>query len=209
MRWLFALIAMAMFSVNACGGTGKGAGSASHASSHTTTGTPRTTASSATSTGRRLTTDRDGDTDSNGNSRYDNDDNAVLHFGYMANTADKRAIVALVKRYFSVAAAGDGARACSLMYSLLAEEVAEGYRRASVSSAERGKFCAPVMARQFKPRRHQLAADITTLKVTGVGVDGDRGLALLSFRTMPYRNILVHREFGTWKISALLDRALP
>jgi hypothetical protein len=40
-------------------------------------------------------------------------------------------------------------------------------------------------------------------------VQGDRGLAVLAFRTASERYIPLQREHGTWKIDAILDERLP
>jgi hypothetical protein len=141
--------------------------------------------------------DRDGDGGA--------DDNL---WGHAASAADRRDIVALVKRYYAIAAAGDGARACAILYSLFAEEVPETYGEPPGDPALRGKTCAAVMSKVFKQRRRQLIQEAPSLKVIGVRIRGLRGLALLSFRGIGERDILVHREKRLWRIDALLDGGL-
>jgi hypothetical protein len=213
MRSLLALFAI-VFSTGAtaCGGASKGAGSASQTSpgAVASSSTQATTASSIASTQTNLKRDRDGDYDNSGNGTYDKDDSVVLRYGHAAGASDRQAVAAVVKRYYAAAAAGDGAKGCSLIYSIFAETIPEDYGRPPAGPpALRGKTCAAVMSKVFKQSQPQLAADYATLKVTGVRLEGNRGWALLSFKAMPARSILVHSERGAWKIYALLDTGLP
>lgn len=145
------------------------------------------------------------DTDDTPNDRhYDRDDEPIRYFGHAAGVADQRAVTALVRRYYVVAAAGDGATACLLLASPIAGSVVEAYGGSVGPPALRGKTCAAVISKLFKERRRQLAADNATLKVTGVRVKGDRAYALLSATTMPVGDILLRREQGAWRIWGLL-----
>jgi hypothetical protein len=215
MKSLFTPLAIALLGLSslggaACGGADKDVGSASRAASSTAPASvPAVTASSVTSIQRSMTRDRDNDYDNKSKSRYDRDDNVVLHYGHVASAADKRVIAALVERYYAAAAAGDGAKACPLIFSLLAESVPEDYGQPPGPPSLRGKTCAVVMSKLFKQRHQELAVDAATFEVTGVRVDGKRGLALLSFGSVRDRNIPVHREFGVWKIGDLVDSGSP
>jgi hypothetical protein len=213
MKLLLTLPAVVLLGVGAtaCGGVGKGPVSASQSSSNAAVAGSAVvrTASSATPVQPSPKKDSDGDGDNLTNSFYDTDDKAILAYGHAASAAEVQAVTAVVKRYYAAASAGDGATACSLIYSILAESIAEDYGRPPGPPALRGKTCAVVMSKLFKQRHQQLTADVFTLKVTGVRVDGKRGSALLSFRRMPDRHILVHRERGAWKIYTLLDAGLP
>jgi hypothetical protein len=214
MRSVLTLLAIALFSagVTACGGVSKGTGSVSQTSSGAvaSSSTPVATAPSVASTQPNLKRDRDNDYDNSSNSYYDKDDSVILGYGHAAGAADRQAVAAVVKRYYAAAAAGDGAKGCSLIYSIYAETIPENYGRPPAGPpALRGKTCAEVMSKVFKQRQPQLAADSATLKVTGARLEGNRGWALMSFKTMPARSILVHRERGAWKIYALLDSELP
>jgi hypothetical protein len=199
MRSLLTLpsIALLGLGLSACGNAGKRTGSASVSSSSAAATTPAQS---------HLPTDSDNDNDNPGNSRYDSDDSPVLYFGHAASAMDGRAIAGLVKRYYAAGAAGDGATACSLIYSLLAESVAEEYAQ---SPALRGKTCVKVMSKLFKQRHRELAGDIAGLKLTRVRVGGDRGLALLRFGSTRERRVLVRRERGAWKMDVLLDVGVP
>jgi hypothetical protein len=209
---LLALLALLGVGVTACGGAGNGTASSSRPSSNAaaTGGAATTTASGTTSTQGHLIGDGDGDEDTY--SRYD--DQRIRGYGHEANTTDRRAVTALVKRYYATAAAGDGATACPLIYSRLAKgsnlaEAAEGYAPPPGAPPLRGKSCAYIMPLLFKQNHQQLIADVTTLDVTDVRVEGHHGLALLAFRTTPEREISVEREGGAWKIDSLLDEELP
>src|SRR5258705_4632253 len=150
-------VALLSLAATACGGTDKdshgGTGKGSHPGSRTTTtgttsgGATATAASSATPSESSFRGDEDDDeTASNytGNNKYDNDadfdndthentgyydgdDNRIRAWGHAPSAADRGTIAALVNRYFAAAAAGDGAKACPLMYSILEEAIAEDY----------------------------------------------------------------------------------
>jgi hypothetical protein len=209
MRSLLALFAVGLLSVclAACGGTSKGAGSASHASSNAAaTGSTPLTTSSTTPPGSYFKNDgdKDGDDEDRGGKSADNDDRALLAaYGNEAGQADKRAVTTVVKGYYAAAAAGDGAKACSLLATSLAMGLAEGQSQ-SVQSG--GKTCAAAVSLLFKQQHQQLAADdVATMVVTGMHVKGNLGLAVLGFKTMPEGEILVEREDRAWKIDALFD----
>jgi hypothetical protein len=195
MKEMFALpLVIALLGVTACGGAGKGAGSAAKNAASTSGTSATTTTPKATEPEHPHKTDRDGDSDNND-----------YAYGRPANAADKRAVRALVKRYYTAAAASDGTKACSLIYSIFAEEIPEVYGEPPGPSALRGSTCAAVMSKLFKQNHHQLVVDLAELKVTDVRVKRHHALALLSFKAMPPRDIRVHRERRAWKIDELLD----
>jgi hypothetical protein len=192
------------FGVTACGSTNRGLPLVRQSPSATTVSV--TTASSAAGT-PRLHEDQDKDIDIHvAKGYFDADDYNTPNYPRVANMTDARAVRALVKRYVATAAANDGASACSLIYSLFAEEIPETYGLPPTGSpALHGTTCAVVMTKLFKLHHSQLAAEAATVEVVGVRVNGNRGLALLHFRGIPARSIDVHRERGVWKINALLD----
>jgi hypothetical protein len=211
-RLMLITIALASIGVGACGNAGKVASSASHAApgALTTGGAGATSISTATSTPRGFARDNDDDNDSRGNSYYDEDDNVILRYGHSASAADVQAVTAIVKRYYAAAAAGDGVKGCSLIYSLFAETIPEEYGRPPAGPPGlRGKTCAVIVSKLFKQNHRQLVADNTVLKVTGVRVEGNRGWAVLSLQMRSAHRILVHRERGAWKIDELLDSEMP
>jgi hypothetical protein len=221
MKSLLALFAIALLSVSviACGGASKGTGSTSHVSSNAaaTGGTQATTPSSTTPSGSATTSSttttvshpkdsNDGDSDSNNG----DDDLEVLDYGHAANAANERTITALLKRYYAAAAAGDGATFCSQTFSLIAEAIVEDYGGATGPANLRGKTCAVVESKALKLEHQKMAADAATLEVTGVRINGQKGLALLRFGTRSeQRYIRVRLEFGVWKIYAMSDSAMP
>lgn len=160
-----------------------------------------TTAVHASSTQASSTqaADVDGDSDNN-------DDD--YGYGIAADPADRLAVIALVRRYYAAAAADNGTEGCSLIYSLMAEEIPELYGEASGPPALRGGTCAIVMSKLFGLHRGLLITDDESLMIRSVRVKRNRALAILSFRGQPQRDILVHREFGSWKIDELLDSEL-
>lgn len=193
-------VALLSLGLTACGGasTLDGSHSTTSPSVTTTDSAPATTATSATPTSQPPKNDIDNDSDNN------NDDYA---YGHAASAADRRAVTALVERYFAAAAAGDGATACPLIYSLFAEEIPELYGEPPGPPALRGSTCAVVMSKLFKQRHRQMVADHATLEVTDVRVKGRRAHALLRFETGA-RDLLVHREGRVWKVDEMLDSPL-
>lgn len=174
--------------VAACGGANKSTGPASSAAS---------SSAAANSPKRKATV--------NGTLNRD----SLLYFGRPASPAEMRAVTALLERYYAVAAAGDGAAACSMIYSIIAETIPEDYGQPPGPPALRGKTCAVVMTKILEQHRRELVAKAPGLRVIGLRVGGTRGLALLRFGRAPERYILVRREYGAWKIGVLFDSALP
>ncbi len=100
--------------------------------------------------------DQDGDIDSLGQGgRYDTDNDAILTWGPPADGADRAAIVALLKRYYT-AAAGEGARACTMLDPLIAETVEEDRHAGRGPRLPRGSMCAQIMASMFEQRHREL-----------------------------------------------------
>ncbi len=194
-------IILLSFGLSACGGTSGDSVSTSKSSSKVAiaAGTKSTSKSGARSARPSSKSDIDGDGDENADD-YD--------YGHEANIEDRRAVTALVRRYYKAAAAADGVTGCALIYSLYAEEIPELYGGASGSPGLRGNTCAIVMTKLFQQNRRQLITDSATLKVVRVRVKRLRALVLMSFEKLPHRDILVHREHRAWKIDELLDTGL-
>ena len=153
--------------------------------------------------------DGDGDSDNASASYYDGDDSSVLGYGRAAGAVDRRAITALIERYYAAAAARDGASACAMIVSPLANSVAVDLGRPPGPSYARGGTCAAVMSKVYARDHSQLAAYSSKLEVHAVRLHGPRGTAVLAFRALPARRMPVTREQGRWKIAALLDGELP
>ncbi len=159
---------------------------------------------SGASTGLVKDWDHDGDFDNV--HVHDND----LYFGHSATPTARQTVTAVLERYYAAAAADDGVRACLLLYAPLADEIPIVYGRSPPGPPElRGKTCSMVMTKLFKQHRPRLVVDSATLDMTGLLVEGERGLALLRFRTMGNRHMFVQREHGIWKVNELLDAGPP
>lgn len=151
--------------------------------------------------------DKDDDYDQ-GTSRnyYDRDDSEIWLYPRRLTSPHAYAIAKLVRRYLEVALAGDGATACSLLYSLVAESIEDtNGRPPGRSPYQEVEPCSAIVTRLFKQNHAQLAAEMRTLQVSGVYTNGRRGIVLLHVDNMPPHAITIHREFGTWKISDILD----
>jgi hypothetical protein len=156
--------------------------------------------------------DRDGDTDSQGAGNYDSDDSEPLAFGHRADRAETRAAAVLVRRYLAAAAAGDGARACSMVFPTVAKTVPTVLGGVGEPPYSHGKTCAQVVSNIFRFYRAQLNTENRVLGVSEVLVRGDKGTAMLAPRggsSFPRRVIELRRDGSVWKIDAVLDQEQP
>lgn len=176
---------------------------------------PSTTSSSSaegSDTAAAYQAKADADKDNDIGAPYDDKNNdRALNFGHEAHEPEKRIIAALVKNYYAIALAGNGAKACSMIYSPLAESAAEDYGSSKPPGPPymKGTTCTAVLDGLFRHFHAQLTAEVPLLKVTRVRLIEHHGTAILSFGTMPEREILVIREGHVWRMDALLDRELP
>jgi hypothetical protein len=208
MRPLLVLLASVLLALaaNACGSTTKVVGSTpSSSGSGSTREAPTSVPSHSEPPGSYLKWD--GDKPDDGSGQRGNDDPPFLKsYGAPARATDRRAVSALVKRYYVAAAAENGATACSLLTSALANSVAAGVGQPTPGA---GSNCASSMSLLLKQQHQVLAArEPATMVVIGVYVKGDLGLALLGFRRTPESTIIVEREAHVWKIDALFDSEL-
>ncbi len=156
---------------------------------------------------RKVDADKDNDI---GAAHDDKSNREALLFGHATGASDERTITSLVKRYYAIALAGDGAKACSLIYSSLAEAAPEDYGQVPGPAYLRGATtCKAILTKLFAHFHSQLAIQVPVLEVTRVRVQADQARALLKFAAMPEREIQITREGHVWKIAALLDNALP
>jgi hypothetical protein len=161
------------------------------------------------STGRL---DRDGDSDNPSGSVYDSDDSNLVSYSHSAGAAETRVVSALVRRYLAVAAAMDGAKACSMILASVARMVPTVLGGVGEPPYSRGRTCAEVLSKIFRFYRRQLAVEARVLRVLRVGVRGNKGLAVLTAKAMlgfPDRVIALQREDGAWKIDGVLDQEQP
>jgi hypothetical protein len=213
MKSLLALVGIALLGIcmSACDSSSKGADATTTSASTkplaekspSTVPTETTPASAVT----KADADKDNDREA---ARDDSENNSVLDFGQEANASYTRAITTLIKRYYAAAYTENGTKACSLIYSTLAEAVPEDYGQSPPGPAYMsGTSCPAVMTLLFKHFHPQLALEYPKLKVARVRLIEHHGIAILSFGSLPERQIPVAREGHTWKVQALLDSELP
>jgi hypothetical protein len=203
MRSLLVLLAVALLGlgVAACG-TSKATSTAAQTSS--------TGATSATGSTTPLhaphTAENDADDHTNPPAPADDYNNGeVRGYGHAPTAAELAAITALIKRYYAIARAGEGAKACPMIDSGLAAAVPLDYGEFGPSYLHGGKTCAAVMSLLFKHDHKQLVAEVPHLQLLAVRVDGNHGMVLLGFGNLPERQITEVREGGVWKVAVLLD----
>jgi ketosteroid isomerase-like protein len=200
---LVALLAAALLCAGAfaCGASNEDSLTSKASSTVATSGRAQPSSASRTARGGGyLESDKDEDPDDEGPPLKTREDNLMpLAYGKEAGQTDKQAITALVKRYYTAAAAGDGAEGCSLLYSTLATVLGEGQSPPS-------QTCAAAISQVFKQQHKQLAADeVATMVVVDVRVKGNLAVATVGFRTQPVGRISLKREQLTWKINTLID----
>jgi hypothetical protein len=208
MRATFALLTAAILGLCSCGGADNPVGSSPTASSNTTAAHSAAAATTqrAMSPEGYLKYDNDIDPDYYRKGPSNDDQSELTAAGRGASRADRRAIAAIVKSYYTAAADEDGAKGCSLLHSSLATVLAEAQGRPTSG----GGTCAASLSLLFRRQHQHLAADdAKTMVVTGVHVKDNVGLATLGFRTMPETEIVLEREGSAWKIDALYDSPLP
>lgn len=156
-------------------------------------------------------TDVDGDVDSHTKGTYDKDDDRIRGFGHPAATRDRRAITALLRRYYEAASRGQGAEGCALMASVYARAIPEelGEGRAA-PPYYRGTTCSRVLTKVFSLNHRQLGVFAATLHVLQVRVAHNEAIALLTFATGSRRRYMrLVAERDTWKIGSVYDAELP
>ncbi|HEX4115898.1 MAG TPA: hypothetical protein VHY18_08495 [Solirubrobacteraceae bacterium] len=150
--------------------------------------------------------DEDGDSQGDSGS-FDADDGPVRSFGHAAGAREAQAITTLVRSYYAAAATGSGAKACALLYYLVAESLPEDYGRPPGPLYLKGADSCPVlMSRVFAHFHTQLASPPT---IVAVRVNGDRAYALLGWTDLPAGFIEARREGGSWRINVPLATPLP
>jgi hypothetical protein len=191
LRLLFALsIALLLVCVTACGGASQSAHGRRSPSAVAESPQPKDS--------------NDGDDDAQGD-----DDMPVMAYGRPAGHEEERKITELLRHYYAAAAAANGVRVCSLLFSRVAEEAPEEYGQSGGPGALGGKTCVSVISELFKRRHRRQVAESSTFAMTGVRVLGGNGLALLRFAGSPGPfEIEVRRETGKWKIMELIASGL-
>ena len=213
MKSLLALagVALLCICITACGGSSKNADSTTTSTSTKPLAEKSPSTVPTETTPATPQTKADADKDNDVGAPYDDkQNNSVLDFGHEANASYTRTVTALIKRYYAAAYAENGARACSLIYSTLAESVPEDYGQSPPGPGYMsGTSCPAVLTLLFKHFHPQLVIEYPKLRVARVRLVEHHGLAVLSFGSLPERQIPVAREGHTWKVEALLDSEIP
>jgi hypothetical protein len=202
-----AALALLAVGAAACGSAGERA-SPAPARSSGASATGSAAAGGASRPADLFKRDGDGDIDRLTQGSHDGDGDAIPTFGPPAGAADRRAILALFRRYYANAAAGDGARACSMMDIPAAESVVEEHSRGKGPRSLQGKTCAQIMSTLFKRRHRELMEDIAGYRVLAVQVHGGGGLVLVRFpakRELRELRVIVRRDHGAWRMAVPLD----
>ncbi len=149
--------------------------------------------------------DEDDDSDKYGNEP----DNENEPFGHPADATDARRITAVLRRYYAAAARGDGALACGLLYSPVAEGVAEDYGGSNAPADQRGETCAVVLSKLFDQQHGQLK-DGAKLRVAAVRVELNQASVRFGLGGgQPDQYIMAHRERGAWKVGTMFSFEHP
>jgi hypothetical protein len=196
---IVALLAMALLGAGFCGCGSKRAGD------QRTEGQKTKTLQQRLPAGDSGPTDSDADRDGYVGRLYDRDDAWAFHYGRPATAPTERVVTSLVLRYYAAASAGDGASACPLVYSLIAENLAEERGHVLGPSGLPSATCAQVLSGLFREQHRRLARVAAVIRVVGVRVGGALALALLNTGDEPLRHIWLHREGGAWKVKEFWD----
>lgn len=153
----------------------------------------------------------DGDDDNDERPHPDggvNDDKSLLaSYDRRASPADARAVSTLVRRYYAVSVAGDGADACTLLATGLARGLAAAQGRPAQGAD--GSCEAAISSLLAQQHQHLAAEDPATMTLIALYVKGGLGLAVLGFKSAPESTIGVAREGRAWRIDALFDSLVP
>lgn len=132
----------------------------------------------------------------------DLDDSHILpSYGTPVNATTRRAITALVERYYVLARAENGKAACAML-------VAKARRVAPIDHGESGlpylrtaKTCTEILTRVFKHQHSELTAPV---HVTNVLISGVVAYALLGSPKMPASYIAVQQVGAGWAVLGIL-----
>lgn len=204
----------------ACGGSGKtdGASANSPASSNTETATHADTTSPAVAsnveplitTPKATRREREKhDRDEDDQTRVPDDHNPIPAGYVKAGPTDTRVIAALVKRYYAVALAGDGAKGCSMFSPTFVQAIPLDYGKLGPAYLRRARgTCPAVMSLLFRHEHRALSTEIPHMRIVRVAVDGAQGVVFLLFGRLHERSISVRQAGGAWTIASVLDGEL-
>jgi hypothetical protein len=211
-RSLLSLLAIALLSAGAaaCGGASGDAGST--ASTQPKRTGSATTVNAAETGPAPVVSKADADHDNDIGAPDDDTNNRLTtDVGRRASPVVARAIATAIERYYRIALAQDGATACTMVYSTVAESIPEDYGSDVGGPVYmKGTTCPVVMTKLFEHYHNQLRAEVPKLRVVDVRQIQERGgVAVLTFGAMPERRISVKREGHAWKLATLIDSELP
>jgi hypothetical protein len=203
--WAALLLGCAALGLSACGGATQ---TSTHTAFHDKSRFPYVPPAGESASLQRPT-DRDHDEDL-GSADVDTGPGGLGFAGHPATATDRAAIAALTRRYYAAAAARDGARACSMLYSPLSESIAENYGTAGGPEYDRGTTtCAAAATGVFHHYRALLAVETSRLQVMLVLVKEREAVAELGFGArLPRRELLFTREGRVWRVAVVRDREL-
>jgi hypothetical protein len=138
---------------------------------------------------------------------FDGDDGVRRSYGHAATPEQRRALTAVLERYFAAVAKEDGRLACALLTPAYASSLPEDYgRKAAGTYVVGAKTCAAVLTGVFRHEHAMLAAPI---EVIDVRVNGAQAIALDGSTTMPARQLDLARQGRQWRIEGILGTSLP
>jgi hypothetical protein len=208
-RWAGVLLAVGLGAyASACGGTGES--TATRASSAATAGgvVSRTTNTGPGAKGILATKPTSQGARGLGlDAPVSPDDRRHFGFyGHPADASDRQAIVAVIKRYYAVAAEENAKKACTLIVPSLAKALPLEYGQLGAPYLRGAKTCQGVLSRMFKHGHHELSAPIT---VIGVFIKGEQAYAPIDSKRLALSRITLGQVRGTWTITDPLAGRLP
>lgn len=138
----------------------------------------------------------------------DGDDRASFAYGQAVGPTERRAIAAVVERFYRAAAARDGGRACSLLTPSLARSAVRGYGHGSPGPAylSHARTCRELMSTIFERSRAETSEAITVVDVRTLG---NVAQVIFGSRKMPASQTWLERTGSSWRLEQLTARALP
>jgi|HubBroStandDraft_3_1064219.scaffolds.fasta_scaffold03418_6 hypothetical protein len=203
-RHLFVIstIVLLLFGIAGCGDASDGSGSKHNAA-----------ATSSIRSGSKHTAgsfSKDGDEDADGTTYFDSDDQSVRYDGQLADPADRGAITSLIRRYYTAAVAGNGAKGCALIYGYeLVARTADEYGGPPSVPNMSAKKCAVVLSELFRSHHRELLDHFTKLTLVSIRIAALSGSVLMWFGEGPEHRMLVRREPEGWRIGLLFDERMP
>jgi hypothetical protein len=128
----------------------------------------------------------------------------IEHAGEEAGATDRAAVTSTVQGFLKARAAGDWARACSLMTASTKQNLVF-----FLSERLKSRDCTKLLAELTATTPPKTLAKDERIQVTGVRVDGDRGFVLYSDANGTASDFPVTREGNAWKVGAIAGTRIP